>query len=85
MNREDIIRWAREAGGSDSDPSDLLTVGILERFAELVAAAERELCAMQCDIVQNNLDEHTEEGCYECGWEQAAGECADAIRARSEE
>lgn len=82
MNREDIIRCAREAGFELKNRDEL---PLLERFAELVAADERELCAMQCDIVQNNLDEHTEEGCYECGWEQAAGECADAIRARSEE
>jgi hypothetical protein len=41
MNRDDIIRMAREAGlvmYDYSDPS-------LERFAYLVAAAEREACA----------------------------------------
>jgi hypothetical protein len=44
MTSDDIIRMAREAGGSREDPSDLLTLDILERFAELVAAAEREEC-----------------------------------------
>jgi len=44
MTRDDIIRMAREAGGSESDPSDLLTAEILERFATIVAAAEREAC-----------------------------------------
>ena len=46
MNREDIIRMAREAGlrldkhnGGFVDQSELL------RFAALVAAAEREACA----------------------------------------
>lgn len=58
MNREDIIRMAREAG--------LLTIGTadggeavytwpkgiteeIERFAALVAAAEREECAKVCE------------------------------------
>ena len=54
MNREDIIRCAREAGFELKNRDEL---PLLERFAELVAADERELCAMQCDIVQNNLDE----------------------------
>lgn len=39
MNRADIIRMAREAGGSTDEPSDLLTIANLERFAVLVAAA----------------------------------------------
>ena len=45
MNRDDIIRMAREAGlvmYDYSHPS-------LERFAHLVAAAEREACAAVCD------------------------------------
>lgn len=37
MNREDIIRMAREAGLNPDD----LAVQFLERFAALVAAAER--------------------------------------------
>jgi hypothetical protein len=46
MNREDIIRMAREAGlayGSDEKPLNSVT-----RFAALVAAAEREACASIC-------------------------------------
>ena len=42
MNRDDIIRMAQEAGGSIDDPSDLLTLSNLERFAALVAEAERD-------------------------------------------
>jgi hypothetical protein len=47
MTRDDIIRMAREAGVPDSwdlnwfDP-------YYERFAALVAAAEREACAKVC-------------------------------------
>ena len=42
MNREDIIRMAREAGGL---PDPMVFIGAYERFAALVAAAEREVCA----------------------------------------
>ena len=42
MTREEIIRLAREAGFSVSWPE---TVVNFERFANLVAAAERETCA----------------------------------------
>jgi hypothetical protein len=64
MNREDIIRMAKEAGylAWHIDPR-------AERFAALVAAAEREACAKVCD------EEATIEG--------VAQRCADAIRARS--
>ena len=43
MDKEEIIRMAREAGlayGSDEKP-----LGSVTRFATLVAAAEREACA----------------------------------------
>jgi hypothetical protein len=43
MDREEIIRMAREAGlayGPDEKP-----LGSVTRFAALVAAAEREACA----------------------------------------
>jgi len=42
MNRDDVIRMAREAGFSVAWPE---TVPNFERFAALVAAAEREACA----------------------------------------
>ena len=46
VNRDDIIRMAREAGGYRAAPTDkallLLSESHLERFANLVAAAERE-------------------------------------------
>ena len=48
MNREDIIRMAREASNTPIDhhaTPDLLGVSQIERFAALVAAAEREACA----------------------------------------
>ena len=53
MDREDIIRMAREAGLGDTNVRGAFiffqpgTNG-LERFATLVAAAEREACASIC-------------------------------------
>ena len=43
MNREDIIRMAQEAGFRVNTTESLLVE--LERFAALVAYAEREACA----------------------------------------
>jgi hypothetical protein len=46
MDRDSIIRMAREAGISESHAQGMQ--GFLERFAALVAAAEREACASIC-------------------------------------
>lgn len=46
MNREEIIRMAREAGVFEvSYPHPAGNMVEVERFAALVAAAEREACA----------------------------------------
>ena len=48
MNREDIIRMAREASNTPIDhhaTPDLFGINQIERFAALVAFAEREACA----------------------------------------
>ena len=71
MTREDIIRWAKEAGWKrvgrnlDTGPEFPVLIGNLERFAALVAAAEREACAKLAGPHLN-------------------GEIAAAIRARGE-
>jgi hypothetical protein len=66
--KEDIIKMAREAGWGQvvSEPY----IEKFERFAALVAAAEREACAKVCD------GEATIEG--------IAQRCAAAIRARGQ-
>jgi uncharacterized protein (DUF2126 family) len=59
MTRDDIIRLASEAGfvrvvATHADGSLTTTVAPiekLERFAALVAAAEREACAQVCDRI----------------------------------
>jgi len=76
MTRDDIIKMAREAGATVSSfhgrfvmyPDDI------ERFAALVAAAEREACARVCDV----LSVHPK---YASDITKLA---AQAIRARSE-
>jgi len=56
MNRDDIIRMAREAGirlASQSDTVDPRNVYFheIERYAHLVVAHEREECAKVCDAL----------------------------------
>ena len=68
MDREDIIKLAREAQlvyGSDEKPLNSVI-----RFAELVAAHEREVCAKVCEDY-----EHADP----LG---VSMECASAIRAK---
>jgi len=67
MNRDDIIKLAREAGLL---PNYEVYEDDLERFAALVAAAEREACAK---LVEDKFDF--------CGDELTA---ATAIRARGQ-
>jgi hypothetical protein len=47
MTQEDITRMAREAGFSDKQ-SEVYFDRMLQRFAALVAAAEREKLGEQC-------------------------------------
>jgi len=75
MDREEIIRMAREAGlayGSDEKPLNSVT-----RFAALVAAAERSACAKVCEILGAEDDSFYAEF-------SRAKDCAAAIRARGE-
>ena len=61
MNRDDIIRMAREARGYPAAPTDgslwLFSESHLERFAALVAAAEREACAKVCDRMASRCND----------------------------
>jgi hypothetical protein len=49
MNREDVIKMAREAGLEPDSYSGYLDSEELQAFADLVAAAEREVCAKVCE------------------------------------
>jgi hypothetical protein len=91
MNRDDVLRMAREAGFRVLLPDEHIDeIGIflptdddclpeMERFAALVAAAEREECAKVCDEIAHELA--TLVGYVESG---IADGCSTAIRARGE-
>ena len=81
MTREDIIRMAREANIKQAiETPHLLMVHELERFAALVAAAEREACAKVCE----GLGVHPALNVFNGGpeWYKHGKDCAAAIRAR---
>ena len=88
MNREDIIRMAREAGFHiviDDLPGDQVRRSVksvntyctdeIARFAKMVAANEREECAKMCE-------EHVNRPHLEFLDRRTPQECAAAIRAR---
>jgi hypothetical protein len=98
MNREDIIRMAREAGiPIETDwagrPATLVIkdggtylrgIEDLERFAALVAAHEREACAKVCDN-EARMHEHLDRNGRSRHIDDAevAKTCAAAIRSRT--
>ena len=81
MTRNDIIRMAQEAGMREGESGDWTAADAaltypecvytenLERFANLVAAAEREACAQVCETKGERVD---------ASWVS----CAAAIRAK---
>ena len=73
MNREDIIRMYEKANGWSPEGWDK-TVDELERFAALVAAAEREACAKVCENYPDPI----------YVWTDVKAKFADAIRARGQ-
>ena len=86
MDREEIIRMAREAECSETFGADVFafTVEELERFAALVAAHERESCARLCDQMFHdwcNREFEDEDEAYRN--KPDAEDCKKAIRARS--
>lgn len=75
MTRDDIILLAKEAGfGTLAD----LWPHALERFAALVAAAEREACAKVCEDIP------LPQGTAELTHIPTIERCVNAIRARGE-
>ena len=77
MTQDEVISMARECGHWTGQTVEMNDVG-LERFAALVAAAEREACARECDdLARLNRTSDTDSMWQ---WE----ECAAAIRQRGE-
>ena len=78
MEQSEIIRMAREAGCHASVITGAICFNpdVLERFAALVAAHEREACAKVCEELRS--------GYTTLQADIAATQCAAAIRARGE-
>lgn len=74
MTDDELIKLAREATGARIADYFSMNVSELKRFAELVAAAEREACAKVCESFKgpHRADVFNAE----------LSRCADAIRAR---
>ncbi len=93
MTREDIIRMAQEAGWRVDSEGEILDgdnwhiqTDIVERFAALVAAAEREVCAKVCEE-QRSIEWVKASMPALIRYEPAnliANKCAAAIRARGQ-
>ena len=73
MTRDDIIRMAREAGFNEIQTNAMVFGAILERFAALIAAAEREACASMAEAFHHHQYDFT-----------GNLELHEAIRARSQ-
>jgi hypothetical protein len=77
MNREDIIRMAKQAGFADEEID--ICQQILIHFATLVAQQEREACAIVCDDINAKYKWPDDVA------ERVASQwCADSIRARGQ-
>ena len=74
MTQDEIIEMAKQAGFSGSVAK--MWIEYFEDFAKLVAAKEREACAMACENIYTG-----EEGCGDWPTPEM---CAVAIRARGE-
>jgi hypothetical protein len=92
MTRDDIIKMAKQAGLLPIDIGPTIETWqmrrkeeSLVRFAELVAAAEREACAKVCDDIRYGGYVPPEDGAAATYYNDAANECAEAIRARGEQ
>ena len=78
MTQDDILEMARSAGLTDGIELQH-EIDAVMRFAELVAAAEREACAKTCEDFAYGTS------AYEIYHRFAAYKCADLIRKRGED
>ena len=86
MNRDEIIDMARQAGFFINDEltvtspfiEDICISPMLKKFSKLVAAKEREACAMLCDEMSNT------QANMNVAWRNGCRDAATEIRARGE-
>lgn len=81
MAQEDILEMARSSGVADGIELQH-EIDAVMRFAELVAAAEREACAKVCDKLVSPSRPHSDPG---RAWITGTIDCAAAIRARDDQ
>jgi hypothetical protein len=79
MTKDDIIRMARETDCLDDQHYGSMWADKIERFANLVAAAEREACAALCFQIWNKWMDEKDTTHF-----PDAEDCANAIRARGQ-
>lgn len=100
MTKDEFVRMAREAGFRaghielyNSDPTPFVApcsatdcLPELERFAAIVAAAEREACAKACEEIEDEYRERESLKFAELKTDAQTGasDCAYRIRARGE-
>lgn len=85
MTREEIIGLAREAGFLVASSSLWVAeTEAIERFASLVAAAEREACAAICDRLARRYGDGPELEHFQQGFGDGAWVSAEKIRARGQ-
>jgi hypothetical protein len=80
MTNNDILRMAVEAGFADAQ-GVVHAAYQLEAFANLVAAHEREQCALVCEDLPAPPDVPRDRATV---WDVATLDCAAAIRQRSQ-
>lgn len=86
MTQDEVIRMATEAGLLEPGyVHGNAVIAELARFAALVAAAEREVCAKLADAESNPDDPFAAVPQYLAGGYEAANHIAAAIRARTQE
>ena len=83
MNRDDIIRMARESGWPDSMVAPIIMSKLAE-FAKVVAASEREAVAQMVEDTPALIEfvKNDKGGCMVCGFTPKMA--AAAIRARGQ-
>ena len=84
MTQNEIIEMAKQASGGARVPDILIPV--FERFAALVASAEREACEALHDHedVQAPIGNSSWGEAYQEGWGQGTAAYRDAIKARGQ-
>lgn len=83
MTKDDTIRMAREAGFAEwAGTDDVHFLAVIERFATLVAAAEREACAKVCETLTKPT--RPVPGHPLDAWLLGTLDCEAAIRARGD-